>query len=319
MRPTLPPVLMRPRAQAGLGGLIRAIGLSLLLYGIFFGLVLDRPLSLGFLQAQVEAKLARARLIEGRKLVILAGSNGPYSHRCEVIEPIIGLPCVNGGVAVGVGLDYLFARWEPLLHPGDLVYLPMEEAQYTRSLAATRLGPDAAIMLRHDRKTLVTLPPDRWLGAVFSGDLRAAAMSLVEMTLVASGFRDPRADVTGSMNAWGDHVGHTRALGATNAALIARLAPEHPSVSSIRTGGGSAEIAGFLAWPAGTASRRSAVFRQASRIRRSRRRRRMRFAPSIFPMEPNFWHCRTRVATRARISSTPPTTSMKARRSPTRA
>jgi hypothetical protein len=236
------------RHGTGPGRLIRAAGLSLVLYAAAFGLLLDRPLSLGFLQAQIEAKLARARSIQGRKLVILAGSNGPYSHRCEIIEPISGIPCVNGGVAVGIGLDYLFARWKPLLHPGDLVYLPMEEAQYIRPRSAIRLGPDAAIMLRHDRETLLALPPDRWLSAFFSGDVRTAAMSLVETVLIAAGFRDPRAGVTGSMNAWGDHIGHTQALGAVNAPLIARLSPDHPAASAVRAGDGSAEIARFLGW-----------------------------------------------------------------------
>jgi hypothetical protein len=42
--------------------------------------------------------------------VILAGSNGPYSHRCETIEPILGMPCVNGGIAVGIGLDFRYSH-----------------------------------------------------------------------------------------------------------------------------------------------------------------------------------------------------------------
>ncbi len=102
---------------------------SVMLYVIAFGCLLDRPLTLGALRARIETNLARGAAIRGPKLVILAGSNGPYSHRCETIEPIIGRPCVNAGVAVGVGLDYLFARWETLLHPGDMVYLPLEETQ----------------------------------------------------------------------------------------------------------------------------------------------------------------------------------------------
>jgi hypothetical protein len=78
----------------------------MLLYALLFGFLLDRPLALGYLRQQIDAKLARAAAIDQPKLVILAGSNGPYSHRCETIEPILGMPCVNGGVAVGIGLDY---------------------------------------------------------------------------------------------------------------------------------------------------------------------------------------------------------------------
>lgn len=229
-------------------GVIAAATASLLLYAATFALLLDRPLSFGFLQAQIEAKLARGAAIPGPKLVILAGSNGPYSHRCEAIEPIMKMPCVNGGVAVGVALDYLFARWQPLLQPGDLVYLPMEEEQYVRPHAAAMLGPDAAIMLRHDRRTLAALPPERWAAALFSYDVRGAILALIETALVARGFDDPRAKVTGTTNAWGDHVGHTPALAAASAAILAATTPRHASATAIRAGDGSVVIARFIAW-----------------------------------------------------------------------
>ena len=220
---------------------------SLALYAILFGFVLDRPLSHGFLAAQIEARLARGTAIQGRKLVILAGSNGPYSHRCETIEPLLGLPCVNGGVAVGIGLDYLFTRWEPLLHPGDVIYLPMEQAQYLRSRAASALGPDAAILFRHDWKTLAQLPPQRWIAAGFAFDLRAGVMSGIEAALMLSGFHDPRAAVTGGSNAWGDHIGHTEALAAPNREGLALARPYAATAAQIAAGDGTAEIARFVA------------------------------------------------------------------------
>jgi hypothetical protein len=230
--------------------LVVACVASLLVYALLFASVLDRPLTLGFLRLQLDAKLQRGASITGAKLVILAGSNGPYSHRCEVIEPLLGLPCINGGVAVGIGLDYLFARWEPELHPGDTVYLPMEETQYTRGRLASALGPDAAIMFRHDWATLAKLTPERWAAAAFAFDLRALLMSLIEQALVAGGFHDPRAEMTGSTNAWGDHVGHTATRGAASRGLLAILVPQHATAEEIRDGYGTELIAGFLAWAA---------------------------------------------------------------------
>lgn len=221
---------------------------SLVLYVGLFAFVLDRPLSLGALRARIGASLARGAAIDQPKLVILAGSNAPYSHRCEIIEPIVRRPCVNAGIAVGVGLDYLFARWQLVLHRGDVVYLPLEEAQYPRSRAMAELGPDAAIMLRHDWATLARLPLRRQIAAMFASDLRGAVMSILEITLVADGFHDPRQAVTGSFNAWGDHVGHTMALGAGNQATLATFEPFHPSAEQIAQGYGSAQVASFLAW-----------------------------------------------------------------------
>jgi len=222
--------------------------ISLAIYTVLFGFVLDRPLSLGMFRQLIDAKLARGAAIEGRKLVIVAGSNGPYSHRCETIEPLLGISCVNAGIAVGIGLDYLFARWRPLLHPGDIAYLPLEEAQFTRGYSANAMGPDAAIMFRHDWATLGSLAPDRWLGSAFSFGPRAGLMSLIETALVRSGFEDPREAALGSTNAWGDHVGHTAALGETNAARLATIAPYHETAAAITAGDGTAMVRAFTAW-----------------------------------------------------------------------
>ncbi len=237
------PVLMR-----SLGRLLAACFASLAVYGVLFGCVLDRPLAYGFLEAQIDTKLARAAGIERPKLVILAGSNAPYSHRCELIEQALKMPCVNGGVAVGIGLDYLFARWQDRLRPGDVVYLPMEEAQYVRPQSSTAVGPDAAIMFRHDWGTLARLAPERWAGALFAFDLRFAIMAMIEHALLAAGFHDPRAAAEGTSNAWGDHVGHTPALGASGQVVLARAEPTHPTAETVSRGDGTAEIATFLCW-----------------------------------------------------------------------
>ena len=225
--------------------------LSLAIYAVLFGAVLDRPLSLGSFRDLIDARLARGAAITGPKLVIIAGSNGPYSHRCETMEPLLGIACVNSGIAVGIGLDYLFARWQPLLHPGDIVYLPLEEAQFTRTDSAAAVGPDAAIMFRHDWATLSSLTPGRFPGAAFSFDLRAALMSLIETALVRSGFLDPRAAARGSTNAWGDHVGHTAARGEANAARLATIMPYHQTAAAIANGDGTANVRDFIDWSRG--------------------------------------------------------------------
>jgi hypothetical protein len=228
--------------------LLAACGASLVVYIVAFAFLLDRPLTLGALRARIDANLAFGATIHEPKLVILAGSNGPYSHRCETIEPILGRPCVNAGVAVGIGLDYLFTRWKPLLHPGDIVYLPLEETQYSRRRSTAALGPDAAMMLRHDRATLWTLPPGRRIAALFASDLRAGIMSLIETALFDYAFHDPREAAIGSTNAWGDHVGHTAALAALNRSALAKASQFHPSSDQIDAGYGTAVVVDFLEW-----------------------------------------------------------------------
>ena len=160
--------------------LIIACLASLLLYALAFGFVVDRPLALGFLQQQIDAKLARATSIERPKLVILAGSNGPYSHRCEIIEPILRMPCVNGGVAVGIGLDYLFARWRHSCTPAIWFICPWRRSSIPAA-AWQRISdrtPPSCSATTGGR--LAALPPQRWVAALFSFDLRAALMGPIE-------------------------------------------------------------------------------------------------------------------------------------------
>jgi hypothetical protein len=228
--------------------ILLACGASMILYIAAFACILDRPLTLGALRTRIEASVSLGQSIQQPKLVILAGSNGPYSHRCETIGPIIGRPCINAGAAVGVGLDYLFARWKPLLHPGDIVYLPLEEAQYTRSHATNDLGPDAAIMLRHDRTTLWSLPPRRQVAALFASGPRGAIMSLIETALAGDGFHDPRSAATGGTNLWGDHIGHTAALAALSRSTLQTITPYHPTGAQICAGYGTILISAFIRW-----------------------------------------------------------------------
>lgn len=235
-------------AQRPVLRILAACAASLFLYIVAFAWVLDRPLTLGALQAHIDASLVLGKTLQQPKLVILAGSNGPYSHRCETIGPIVARPCINAGVAVGIGLDYLFTRWKPLLHPGDIVYLPLEETQYSRPRAMGELGPDAAIMLRHDRATLWALPLHRQLAALFASGARAVVMSLIETALADDGFHDPRAAATGSYNTWGDHVGHTVALASLNLSALAGIKPFHPSTEQVAAGYGATLVEGFIAW-----------------------------------------------------------------------
>jgi hypothetical protein len=129
-----------------------------------------------------------------------------------------------------------------------MAYLPLEETQYTRSQAASELGPDAAIMLRHERATLWGMPLRRRIAALFSSDLRAAVMSLLETALLAGGFHDPRDAVVGSVNAWGDHIGHSVALAAASRSVLERADPFHPTADQITAGYGTVMVGDFLRW-----------------------------------------------------------------------
>jgi len=160
------------------------------------------------------------------------------------------MACINGGVAVGLGLDYQFALWKPVLRPGDTLYMPMELEQYSRRRGAARLGPDAALMLQRDRGLLRAPDAGRILPALFSGTLPDAVAAVVEQAAVA--LRPALArPAFADMNAMGDGLGHSLVKAQANRAFLANLHRADPPLAAIRDGYGTQEIKNFLGWARG--------------------------------------------------------------------
>lgn len=223
--------------------LLAALGL----YAAVFAWVLDRPLDLGPLRAAITAKRLAAARSRGPNLIIFAGSNALFSHSCAVIGPMLALPCVNAGVALGLGLDYQFAFWQPVLRSGDTVYMPLELQQYVMNYPASLAGPDAAILWRHDRGLLFSLGPGRALSAIFSGTAESGIASLIEMA--AARLRPVLAHPAfAAMDAQGDGIGHDLAQAQANRAFLATLHRPDPPSAAIAAGYGTKEVTVFLAW-----------------------------------------------------------------------
>jgi hypothetical protein len=224
--------------------ILACCALSVAIYALVFGCLVDLPLSLGLLRLEMAQKTARLAALPSPKIVILAGSNGPYSHSCLVIGAMLHLPCENAGIAVGIGLDDLFARDAPLLRPGDIVYMPMELPQYTAGRAQYRAGADGEFLLLHDRGILAQLPADRILGAVFCCNLSDFLEGLAEMPIVRAGAINPALVLAGEYNGQGDRI-DTPLAGASPALLRHPPRPE-PAASQIANGYGAALIARFV-------------------------------------------------------------------------
>lgn len=218
---------------------------SLVLYGAVFAGVADRPLSLGVLRLELLEKSAALAAMPSPKLVILAGSNGPYSHSCAVLGAMLAMPCENAGIAVGIGLDDVFARYAPLLRPGDVVYLPMELQQYTASAAQYRAAVDGAFLLRHDRDVLRQLSPARVLGALFCCQLADLLEAAAEMPLAQLRALDARALLAREYNPQGDRIDND--LARRNGALLAAAPRPLPQAGDVAAGYGRGLIAAFVA------------------------------------------------------------------------
>ena len=225
--------------------LLAACALSVALYFLVFAALLDRPFSLGLLRLEIAQKTARLAQLPSPKLVIIAGSNGPYSHSCVVMGAMLNLPCENAGIAVGIGLDDLFARYAPLLHPGDILYMPMELQQYTATRAQYPTSADGGFLLRHDRSVLLKLPPDRILGAIFCCNLPDFLESLAEMPIAREGAIDPQRLLASEYNGFGDRIDNDPANADPD--LLRHPPRKAPDALAITAGYGTRLISHFVA------------------------------------------------------------------------
>ena len=157
---------------------------------------------------------------------------------------MLAMPCENGGIAVGIGLDELFRRDAPFLRRGDVVYLPMELAQYTATRRQYDAGADGFLLLRHDRALLAQLPPDRILGALFCCTLADALDALAEMALARHGV-SPQALLAREYNAEGDRIDND--LAGAMPDLLRHPPRAVPPAQDIAQGYGAALIARFVA------------------------------------------------------------------------
>jgi hypothetical protein len=224
--------------------LLACCALSVVLYVLAFAFWLDQPLSRGLMQTEILQKTQRLATLPSPKLLILAGSNADYSHSCVVIGGMLEMPCENAGMAVGIGLDELFRRDAPFLRRGDVVYLPMELAQYTASRAQYDAEADGFMLLRHDRALLAQLPPDRILGALFCCTLADALDALAEMALARHGI-SPQALLAREYNAEGDRIDND--LAGAMPDLLRHPPRAVPRAQDITQGYGASLIARFVA------------------------------------------------------------------------
>jgi hypothetical protein len=185
--------------------------------------VVHRPLTLGDIPRQLDLKLRYGDTLPSPRLVIFAGSNGRYSHRCDAMAPALDLPCVNMSIAVGVGLDFMLEQLAQMLRPGDLVYMPLEYSQYTVDQEEMEAGAHNAVLV-HDLPA--QLHAKAWpaiVRAYGSFDLSFLVHGLIEMGLARTGFQ--RRTSLDTLTPQGDESQHTAAKAMGYRAAVAAAKP----------------------------------------------------------------------------------------------
>jgi len=77
-----------------------------------------------------EKKQKIAQEIEGRKIVVAAGSNALFGIDSQMLEKAFGLPVVNYGVNAGIELPCTLRMVKKVIQKGDIVLMPLEYPMY---------------------------------------------------------------------------------------------------------------------------------------------------------------------------------------------
>ncbi len=217
-----------------LAAIVAMMIVSVVLYAVLFGALLSKPLSGGTIRDYFELKTARAAALPSPKLMFLGGSNVRFGLSCALAERETGVPCVNAGFLADVGMDLMALKFEPLLHAGDVVYIPLAYEQYLWSREFVETQRDAAYLFTEDREALRQMPLSRQMHALFYYDLPYLASAVAENVLAWTGQRrkagGSRVFGAQNLNAWGDETGHTAQQAQDYAAIIARAPAIAPDV-----------------------------------------------------------------------------------------
>lgn len=72
-----------------------------------------------------------ASSIEGKKILIVAGSNALFGVDSQLLSEALGLPVVNYGVNAGIELPSTLFMAERVIHKHDIVIMPLEYPMYS--------------------------------------------------------------------------------------------------------------------------------------------------------------------------------------------
>jgi len=226
-----------------------AAAASLLLYTVVFVFIVHKPLTVGVMQEYYAKKLSYLEGINGRKIVLLAGSNGRFSHRCETMEPLLGMPCSNMSVSADLSLDYQLDIIKPYLDPGDIVYLPLEYGALSGTKQEVMAGAEQPYVVAYNHDYLKGMGFERLMHALFYFDLKFLISGFGEMLLDSMHVK--RRFSPDTLTRQGDESGHTLEKGSPYREQLASLEWSPPALQDFAGDSFKAGLLGdFLDWAA---------------------------------------------------------------------
>jgi hypothetical protein len=186
--------------------LLGVIAAGAVAYILLFALAVEKPLTLGVVADYVARKRAILTATPGKRILVLAGSNGRFSHSCTEITRVTGVACVNLSISATIGLKYQVDAYRDALRPGDVVYMPLEYRDAGAFDPAFAGDERFLLLAREPARLLGFYPAVGVLKTIFSFDPRYLVSAVGEMMLDRSGYR--RRFGLDSLDARGDEIGN---------------------------------------------------------------------------------------------------------------
>lgn len=190
---------------------ILSMAASCALFPFLFAFVIHKPLTIGLMHQMFEQKLRHASQIQKPKLVIVAGSNGRFSHSCSEFERLTNVPCANLSVTAQVSLNFSVRLAQKVLRAGDVLFMPVEYGFLSGSVDGIGAGDEYALVVAYQRKEFSNFTLADTAEAWFHFDLPYLASAIGETTLDALGVK--RRYSLDTLTSQGDEFGHSKQKG----------------------------------------------------------------------------------------------------------
>ncbi|WP_461208558.1 hypothetical protein [Desulfocurvus sp. DL9XJH121] len=159
-----------------------------------------------WVETLMQRKADAAQAVQGRKMLLLGGSNVLFGLKARQIEEATGLPTVNMGVHGGLGADYMLHEARKCLRPGDAALMVMEYNLYgddTRGINRMVAGASLARGLDY----FLSLPWE--VRATYLRHLTLDRLFMKALARVAAWKQRPTDTYkVSTVNRWGDETAH---------------------------------------------------------------------------------------------------------------
>jgi hypothetical protein len=206
--------------------------------------VFDKPLIVGWGKTAYDTKYQHF-IDDSSNIIIVAGSNGFFSHSCEVLEKDLNKNCINYSVSAGLGLEYILEKSKEVISDNTTVILPLEFGFYYGEKKDSLLSNGGNLhILENDLKYLFSFGYERALYIIFSKDCKYIFGSILENILDFIGF-ERRFNVS-TLNKNGDMKAHTKIKSKVYNEYVSAQLPPRPTLNACQNSYNSQLIADYI-------------------------------------------------------------------------